>query len=66
MARPDRCSLRGLTPTLGLHVVHVIAPLKVVAGVWPIVIGFSEVLRYARERDWRDQRRHGHHRHGQR
>jgi hypothetical protein len=30
-------------------------------GVWLIIFGFSEVLRYARERDWRDQRRHGRH-----
>ena len=41
--------------------VRAIASLQIVIGVWLIIFGFSEVLRYARERDWREQRRHGHH-----
>jgi voltage-gated potassium channel len=41
--------------------VRAIASLQIVIGVWLIIFGFSEVLRYARERDWRDERRHGHH-----
>ncbi|WP_340119993.1 ion channel [Pelagibius sp. 7325] len=41
--------------------VRAIAALQIVIGVWLIIFGFSEVLRYARERDWRDQRRHGRH-----
>jgi uncharacterized membrane protein len=62
MARPDRYWLRGLTLTLGLYVIlRAIASLQIVIGVWLIIFGFSEVLRYARERDWRDERRHGHH-----
>lgn len=39
--------------------VRAIASLQIVIGVWLIIFGFSEVLRYARERDWREQRRHG-------
>ena len=45
MARPDRYWLPGLF----------------LIGVWLITFGFAEVLRYAREPDWRDQRRHGRH-----
>ena len=41
--------------------VRAISSLQIVIGVWLIIFGFSEVLRYARERDWRDQRRHGRH-----
>ncbi len=41
--------------------VRAIASLQIIIGVWLIIFGFSEVLRYARERDWRDQRRHGRH-----
>ncbi|WP_193371548.1 potassium channel family protein [Pelagibius marinus] len=41
--------------------VRAIASLQIVIGVWLIIFGFSEVLRYARERDWREQRRHGRH-----
>ena len=41
--------------------VRAIAALQIVIGVWLIIFGFSEVLRYARERDWRDERRHGRH-----
>lgn len=41
--------------------IRAIASLQIVIGVWLIIFGFSEVLRYARERDWRDQRRHGRH-----
>ena len=41
--------------------VRAIAALQIVIGVWLIIFGFSEMLRYARERDWRDQRRHGRH-----
>jgi len=43
------------------NLVRAIASLQIVIGVWLIIFGFSEVLRYARERDWRDQRRHGRH-----
>jgi voltage-gated potassium channel len=42
-------------------VVRAVASLQIVIGVWLIIFGFSEVLRYAREREWRDQRRHGRH-----
>ncbi len=41
--------------------VRAIAALQIVIGVWLIIFGFSEVLRYARERDWREERRHGRH-----
>lgn len=41
--------------------VRAVASMQIVIGVWLIIFGFSEVLRYARERDWRDQRRHGRH-----
>lgn len=41
--------------------VRAVASLQIVIGVWLIIFGFSEVLRYARERDWRDQRRRGRH-----
>ena len=62
MARPDRYWLRGLILTLGLYViVRAIAALQIVAGMRPIIFGLPEVLRYPRERDWREQRRYGHH-----
>ncbi|GAB4231127.1 MAG: hypothetical protein Tsb0032_37380 [Kiloniellaceae bacterium] len=48
-----------LVPSSSL--VRAIASLQIVIGVWLIIFGFSEVLRYARERDWREQRRHGRH-----
>ena len=41
------------------NLVRAIASLQIVIGVWLIIFGFAEVLRYARERDWREQRRHG-------
>jgi voltage-gated potassium channel len=41
--------------------VRAIAALQIVIGVWLIIFGFSEVLRYARERDWREERRRGRH-----
>ncbi len=41
--------------------VRAVASLQIVIGVWLIIFGFSEVLRYARDRDWREQRRHGRH-----
>jgi voltage-gated potassium channel len=41
--------------------VRAVASLQIVIGVWLIIFGFSEVLRYTRERDWREQRRHGRH-----
>lgn len=41
--------------------VRAVAGLQIVIGVWLIIFGFSEVLRYARERDWREERRHGRH-----
>lgn len=41
--------------------VRAVAAMQVVIGVWLIIFGFSEVLRYARERDWREERRHGRH-----
>jgi voltage-gated potassium channel len=43
------------------HLVRAIAAAQIVIGVWLIIFGFSEVLRYARERDWREERRHGPH-----
>ena len=43
------------------NLVRAIASLQIVIGVWLIIFGFSEVLRYARDRDWREQRRHGRH-----
>jgi voltage-gated potassium channel len=48
-----------LVPTSAL--VRAIAALQIIIGVWLIIFGFSEVLRYARERGWREQRRRGHH-----
>ena len=41
--------------------VRAVASLQIVIGVWLIIFGFSEVLRYARERDLRDRHRHGRH-----
>jgi voltage-gated potassium channel len=41
--------------------VRAVASLQIVIGVWLLIFGFSEVLRYAREREWREQRRHGRH-----
>lgn len=41
--------------------VRAVASLQIVTGVWLVIFGFSEVLRYTRERDRRDQRRHGRH-----
>jgi len=41
--------------------VRAIAALQIVIGVWLIIFGFSEVFRYARERDWREERRRGRH-----
>ncbi len=41
--------------------VRAVASLQIVIGVWLIIFGFSEVLRYARNRDRRDQRRHERH-----
>ena len=48
-----------LVPSSSL--VRAVSSLQIVIGVWLIIFGFSEVLRYARERDWREQRRHGRH-----
>lgn len=48
-----------LVPSSAL--VRALASLQIVIGVWLIIFGFSEVLRYARERDWREQRRRGRH-----
>jgi voltage-gated potassium channel len=39
--------------------IRAVASLQIVVGVWLIIFGFSEVLRYARERERRDERRHG-------
>jgi len=41
--------------------VRAVASLQIVIGVWLIIFGFSEVLRYARNRDRRDERRHERH-----
>jgi voltage-gated potassium channel len=41
--------------------VRAIASLQIVIGVWLIIFGFSEVMRYVRERDQRKQRHHGPH-----
>jgi len=38
-----------------------VSALEIVIGVWLVIFGFSEVLRYARERDWRERRRHDRH-----
>lgn len=41
--------------------VRAIAAMQIIIGVWLIIFGFSGALRYARECDWREQRRPGHH-----
>ena len=39
--------------------VRAVASLQIVIGVWLIIFGFSEVLRYAREKDQRERQRRG-------